>query len=126
MGRVILVDDDEIVAKLVQDAFIAAGHPVGWLDNGAAALDVIKRRPPDLVILDCNMPGLSGIQLLRLLREEPELHALPVMMLTGRQSESDERIVRYEGANDYMRKPFDAVRLVGRAEALMNGDARWD
>lgn len=120
-----MVDDDEIVAQLVQDAFMAAGHPVGWLDNGVTALDVIKRRPPDLVILDCNMPGLSGIQLLRLLREEPSLHALPILMLTGRQSESDERIVRYEGANDYMRKPFDAVRLVGRAEALMKGDVVW-
>lgn len=120
-----MVDDDEIVAQLVQDAFMAAGHPVGWLDNGATALDVIKRRPPDLVILDCNMPGLSGVQLLRFLREEPSLHSLPILMLTGRQSESDERIVRYEGANDYMRKPFDAVRLVGRAEALMKGDVVW-
>ncbi|NJC35172.1 DNA-binding response OmpR family regulator [Sphingomonas jejuensis] len=126
MGRIILVDDDEIVAGLVQDAFFAAGHAIGWLSDGQAALQVIKRRPPDLLILDCNMPGLSGIQLLRVIRETPGLHELPVLMLTARQSENDERIIRYEGANDYMSKPFDATRLVGRAESLMSGVTPWN
>ena len=126
MGRIILADDDELIAEVVSDAFIAAGHAVGWLKDGREALDVIKRRPPDLAILDCNMPEMSGIMVLRELRQSETLFDLPVMMLTGRQSESDEQILRYEGANDYLRKPFDPHVLVGRAEALMNGERKWD
>ena len=82
--------------------------------NGQSALDVIKRRAPDLAILDCNMPGLSGVQVLRELRKSPALFKLPVLMLTGRQSDADEDIVRFEGANDYLRKPFDP-RCAGRS-----------
>lgn len=124
MGSIILADDDELVATLVYDAFIAAGHAVGWLKDGRSALNIVKQRRPDLLILDCNMPEMSGILVLRELRKSPELFDLPVLMLTGRQSETDEEIVRYEGANDYLRKPFDPILLVGRAEALMKGGHR--
>ena len=72
------------------------------------------------------MPGMSGIEVLRELRTSQDLFGLPVLMLTGRQSEADEAIIRYEGANDYIRKPFDPIVLVGRAEALMNGERRWN
>jgi DNA-binding response OmpR family regulator len=126
MGRIILADDDEIVAELVSDALIAAGHAVGWLSDGRSALEVIRRRPPDLVILDCMMPEMSGIMVLREMRSSQALCEMPVLMLTGRQGDADERIARYEGANDYLSKPFDPVVLVGRAEALMRGERRWD
>lgn len=126
MARIILADDDEIIGDLVTDAFMAAGHAVGWLKDGRSALEAIRRRPPDLAILDCNMPDLSGINVLRELRKSQTLFRLPVMMLTARQSDQDKEIARFEGANDYMRKPFDPVVLVGRAEALMNGENRWD
>lgn len=68
MARIILADDDEIIADVVTDAFMAAGHAVGWLPNGRAALDAMKRRRPDLAILDCNMPEMSGLNLIRELR----------------------------------------------------------
>ena len=126
MGRIILADDDELIAELVIDAFMAAGHAVGWLQNGRSALELVKRRPPDLLILDCNMPEMSGIMVLREMRKSPALYNLPVLALTGRQGDNDEAILRYEGANDYMRKPFDPVALVGRGEALMKGEHRWD
>lgn len=125
MARIILADDDEIVAKIVSDTLIDAGHAVGWVKDGRQALEVIRRRPPDLVILDCNMPEMSGILVLREMRQSPELCDLPALMLTGRQSEQDESIIRYEGADDYMRKPFDPGTLVGRVEALLKGEHRW-
>lgn len=125
MGRIIFADDDEIVAQLVSDALIGAGHAVGWLNDGRSALEVIRRRPPDLVILDCNMPDMSGIMVLREMRKSPSLCDVPVLMLTARQSDSDEGIARYEGANDYLRKPFAPSVLVGRAEDLMRGEKRW-
>lgn len=126
MARIILADDDEIVADLVTEAFMAAGHAVGWLKDGRSALEVIRRRPPDLAILDCNMPELSGLNVLRELRQSATLFNLPVLMLTGRQSNQDKEIARFEGANDYLRKPFEPMVLVERAEALIRGEHRWD
>ena len=126
MGRIILADDDELVAGLVIEALMAAGHAVGWLQDGKSALEVIESRRPDLAILDCNMPGMTGMEVLRAVRASDTLFDLPVMMLTGRRSQADEQILRYDGANDYLRKPFDPVMLVGRAERLMDGRRKWD
>lgn len=119
MARIIMAEDDEIVAEIARDALMAAGHGIGILPDGAEALRVIRARKPDLVILDCNMPELSGLLILRQMRDSPELHAIPVLVLTGRSSRRDEEIAFFEGANDYMRKPFEPEELVFRVEELL-------
>lgn len=124
MARIIIADDDEIVATIVTDALFAAGHAVGWVKDGGSALTVIGRRAPDLLILDCNMPVKSGIVVLRELRRSTQHFGMPVLMLTGRGSDSDEEIARYEGANAYLTKPFDPVELVYLVEELVAGRRR--
>ena len=124
MARIIIADDDEIAATIVSDLLFGAGHAVGWVSDGERALEVIRRRAPDILILDCNMPNKSGIMVLRELRQSPEFYRLPVLMLTGRGSNSDEDIARYEGANDYLTKPFDPVELIDRVEELVAGRRR--
>lgn len=119
MARIIIADDDMLVGELARDALIAAGHGAGWVPNGVEALAVIKARRPDLVILDCNMPEMSGVVVLRELRKLMDFVDLPVLMLTGRRSERDEELARFAGANDYLRKPFDPDELVFRAEQLL-------
>jgi DNA-binding response OmpR family regulator len=119
MARIIIAEDDEIIGEIARDALIAAGHGAGLVANGADALKVIRSRRPDLVILDCNMPGLSGVLLVQELRKLPELADLPVMMLTGRRSKRDEELARFAGANDYMTKPFDPDELVFRVEEML-------
>jgi DNA-binding response OmpR family regulator len=121
MARIIIADDDELVGEMARDALIAAGHGAGWVTNGADALKVIKARRPDLVILDCNMPELSGVLLVQELRKSTEFANLPVMMLTGRRGDRDEELARFAGANDYMKKPFDPDELVFRVEELLAG-----
>ena len=121
MGRVILAEDDDIVADMVIDTMIEAGHAIGRLPDGQSALAAIRRRPPDLAILDCSMPGMSGIMVLRTIRRDLRLSELPVLMLTARSSNSDEEIARFEGANGYMTKPFDPADLAQQASDLMNG-----
>lgn len=123
MARIIMADDDEVVGEIVADALMAAGHAVGLLDNGAEALKVIRARRPDLVILDCNMPEMSGLLVLRQMRDSIELCNTPVLMLTGRQSDRDLEIAFYEGANDYMKKPFDPDELVFRVGQLLERSA---
>lgn len=119
MARIIIADDDEIMGEIARDALIAGGHGAGLVTDGAEALRVIKARKPDLLILDCNMPGLSGVLVLRELRNTPALCDLPVMMLTGRRSAQDVDLAMFAGANDYMKKPFDPDELLFRVDELL-------
>lgn len=120
MARIIIAEDDEIVGDIARDALIAAGHATAVLTSGQEALRVITARLPDLVILDCNMPDLNGLLVLREMRNSPALCDTPVLILTGRQSERDVELAMYQGANDYMKKPFDPNELVFRVEELLN------
>ena len=119
MARIIIADDDEIVGEIARDALIASGHAAGLVTDGAAALQVVKARRPDLLVLDCNMPGKSGVLVLRELRNIPALYDLPVMMLTGRRSAQDVELARFAGADDYMKKPFDPDEFVYRVDELL-------
>jgi DNA-binding response OmpR family regulator len=119
MAKIIMADDDEIVCEIVSDALRAHGHAVGFVGNGEDALRVISARQPDLVILDCNMPRLPGMLTLRAMRNSLELWDTPVLMLTGLTSEQDKTLAQYEGANEYMTKPFDPEELVFKVEHLL-------
>ena len=124
MGRIILAEDGEISGTIASTVLMNAGHAVGWLKDGKDALAALVRRPPDLAILDCNIPGMSGVMVLREMRRCTELCSVPVLMLTGRAGEADEQIARMSGANEYLTKPFDLVELVQTAEELMTGKRR--
>lgn len=124
MGRIILAEDEEISGTIASTVLMNAGHAVGWLKDGKDALAALVRRPPDLAILDCNIPGMSGVMVLREMRRCTELCSVPVLMLTGRAGEADEQIARMSGANEYLTKPFDLVELVQTAEELMTGKRR--
>ena len=119
MTRIILADDDPVIGQLVADALLRAGHAVGWVADGDAALKVMRARPPSLAILDCGMPGLSGVALVRAMRSDGRLCGVPVLMLTARQSDTDESLALAAGAQDYLRKPVDLDLLVGRVEVLL-------
>jgi len=119
MARIILADDDEIVSDIVKDALTSAGHIVGVLNNGADALRAIQLKRPDLVILDCNMPALNGLLVLREIRQALTTYDTPVLVLTGRQSRRDAELAFNQGADDYMKKPFDPEELVFRVEELL-------
>ena len=119
MARIILADDDPVIGQLVGNALIDAGHALGWVADGETALRVMLARPPHLAIIDCAMPGLSGVQLVRAMRGDGRLSQVPVLMLTARLSENDETLAYNAGAYDYLRKPVDLDLLVGRVEALL-------
>jgi DNA-binding response OmpR family regulator len=119
MARIIIADDDEIIGEIARDALMDSGHGVGLIADGAEALRLVKARTPDLLILDCNMPGLSGVLVLRELRNTPALCDLPVMMLTGRRSEQDVELAMFAGADAYVKKPFDPDELVFKVEELL-------
>ena len=119
MARIIVAEDDGIVSDIVREALTNAGHVVGVLDNGADALRAIQLKKPDLVILDCTMPELSGLIVLREMRTSSTVYDTPVLMLTGRQGARDVELAYNQGADDYMKKPFDPDELVFRVEELL-------
>ncbi|MFI8668173.1 response regulator transcription factor [Qipengyuania sp. NPDC077410] len=119
MPRIIVAEDDEIVAEIVRDTLIQAGHAVGVVQDGAAALDVIRAKRPDMVILDCSLPSMTGVQIVRQMRIDYDLWEIPALMLTARVSASDEDLAMYAGADEYMRKPFDPKKLLATVDVLL-------
>ncbi|UZK70802.1 response regulator transcription factor [Sphingomonas sp. S1-29] len=119
MARIIVAEDDEILGEIACDVLVAYGHAAGLVQDGAEALQIVKTRRPDLLVLDCNLPGMSGVTVLRELRNMPAFCDLPIMMLTGRRGAQDEELARFAGADDYMKKPFDPDEFVFRVEELL-------
>ena len=123
MALIIIADDDELIVEMVAEALRSRGHVVGTLDDGAHVVDIVTFKRPALVILDCAMPVVSGIEALRQIRSSTTCFDTPVLMLTGRRSDADQEIAVRAGADDYIRKPFLLAELVSRVESLLEGRA---
>ena len=119
MALILIADDDELVIDVVREALSDRGHIVGAVDDGLPVIGVVEFKRPALVILDCVMPELSGIEALRQIRASRTCSETPVLILTSRCGAADERIAWWAGASDYLRKPFDPDQLVARVEALL-------
>lgn len=119
MALIIIADDDPLVGDIVRYTLSEHGHIVGIVANGVDALRVVETERPDLVILDCSMPGLGGVDLLRQLRVSRTSFDIPILMLTARSSRDDEEIALRAGADDYLRKPFDPAELLAIVDHIM-------
>jgi DNA-binding response OmpR family regulator len=116
---ILVVDDDVDVAETVARTLQRAGYEVFVVHRGADALQMAHQRRPDLVVLDIRMPGLSGIEVCRMLRGSPGLARVPVLFLSAK-SEVADRLEGFEaGADDYITKPFDLRELELRVKALL-------
>jgi two-component system alkaline phosphatase synthesis response regulator PhoP len=118
-ARLLVVEDDPDIALLLAHSLGRAGFGVETLGSGATALASMRRKLPDLVLLDLMLPGMDGLEVCRALRGDPATAAVPIIMLTARAEESD-RIVGLElGADDYITKPFSPNEVVARVRALL-------
>lgn len=123
MALILLADDDDLVAEVVREALSARGHVVGVVENGADAVRVVEVKRPELVILDCSMPEMNGIEALIKIRRSTTSYDTPILMLTARRSEMDVEIAIRAGANEYLKKPFDADQLVAVVEDMLEKSA---
>lgn len=121
-SRIIIADDDRIVRRIVLAKLSGLGYEVREAEDGQEALDLLEGgEVPDLLITDSLMPRMNGLELVRSIRNSPDdgLSALPVIMLTSRQSERDVIEGLETGLDDYVTKPFSPDELVARVRTVL-------
>jgi phosphate regulon transcriptional regulator PhoB len=117
--KILVVEDEPDIRKLVQYNLTQERFNVLEAEDGEQALKLLQREKPNLVILDLMLPGLSGMELCKLLKQRNETAKLPILMLTAKAGEAD-RIVGLEmGADDYLAKPFSPREMVARVKAIL-------
>ena len=120
MPRVLVVDDEPKIVRLVRDYLEGAGFAVVTARDGPEALMRVRQERPDLVILDLGLPGLDGIDVTRRLRRDS---GVPIIMLTARDEETDKVVGLELGADDYVTKPFSPRELTARVRAVLRRQA---
>ena len=123
MAMIIIVDDDELIARLASDILVEASHACGWVTGVEQARALLKWRRPDMLLLDHDMPGVTGGEFLRELRGSAYHYDLPVIMFTRMNGIADEEAARYNGAQDYVRKPFRPEDLTYKVQRLLDARA---
>ncbi len=124
-GPCVVICDDERIARRVASAALRKEFPaIREADSGEAALDIIAREKPDLLVVDMIMPGMSGMEVIQTLRKNLETASLPIIMLTASTDEMLETDSLMAGADDYLQKPVAPGRLRARARALLSARQR--
>ncbi len=117
--RILIADDEADVLTLLESRLVANGFEVVKAVDGIAALECVRTNQPALAVLDVMMPGLTGLEVCRTLKADPNTARLPIILLTARHEEVD-RILGFEyGADDYVLKPFSPRELVLRIGVLL-------
>ena len=117
--RILVVEDDAAINMLLKYNLEAEGFAVDVVETGEEAEIAVSDTPPDLMVLDWMLPGLSGIELCRRLRAGRKTKGLPILMLTARGEEGDRIRGLTTGADDYVTKPFSPAELTARVKALL-------
>lgn len=117
----VLITDDSLVVRAVVRAHLETeGHHVVEAEDGLAALELCRKSAPDIILLDIEMPGLDGYQVLAELKGDPELTDVPVVFLTDRTNMEDVLAGLRGGAHDYLKKPFEPAELLARVASALH------
>nr|VFJ51399.1 MAG: two component transcriptional regulator, winged helix family [Candidatus Kentron sp. DK]VFJ63984.1 MAG: two component transcriptional regulator, winged helix family [Candidatus Kentron sp. DK] len=119
-STILVVEDDPEVREVVRFVLREADFTVSTAENALDAWEMIRKRPPDLILLDWMLPGISGIELVRQLRRQSNTRAIPVIILTAKGEEDDKLLGFESGADDYITKPFSSRELVARINAVLH------
>ena len=115
--RVLVVDDEPSIRRFLRASLRAQGYEVSEAENGQAALDLFRREPPDVLVLDLGLPDIDGFEIIKQLREGGS--AAPIIVLSSRTDEAGKVRALDAGADDYVTKPFGVEELLARLRAAM-------
>jgi two-component system chemotaxis response regulator CheY len=111
-ATILVVDDSPVIRLLLGDILSAAGYDVRLAEDGAQALDMMRRRRPDLVLTDLNMPRLDGFGLVAAIKGDPDLADLPIVVITSEETEAKRARGREQGVDGWIVKPFEPAELL--------------
>ena len=119
MARILIVEDNALNVKLFCDLLAAHGHEARPVIDGRFALDEARKFEPDLVITDIQLPHVTGLEIIRGIREDRKLKTVPIMAVTAYAAAADEERIRSAGAQAYVSKPISVVRFAETVEELL-------
>ena len=120
MAKILVVEDNALNIKLFCDLLTAHGHAAEAVTDSREALDAARTFKPDLVITDIQLPHISGLELIELLKADPDLAHVPIMAVTAYAASGDEERFRAAGAQAYVSKPISVVRFVESVSELLD------
>jgi len=126
LGQVLLVEDEQDVAELIRYNLTKEGYDVILSGNGNEALRLAREHRPDVLLLDIMVPQLNGWEVCRRIKKDPELAAIPVLIVSGRVEEGDKVLGFEVGADDYVTKPFSPRELIARIRAVLRRGRQAD
>ena len=119
LARILIVEDNALNIKLFCDLLAAHGHEPQAVTDSRQALEAAREFDPNLVITDIQLPHVSGLDLIRLLRSDARLGEVPIMAVTAYSAAGDEERIRAAGAQAYVSKPISVPRFVAEVDALL-------
>jgi two-component system cell cycle response regulator DivK len=119
VAKILVVEDNALNIKLFCDLLTAHGHDAQPVTDGREALAAARAFAPDLIITDIQLPHLSGIELMKLVRADADLADVPIMAVTAYAAQGDDERIRAAGAQSYVSKPISVARFVEAVEALL-------
>ena len=119
MAKILIVEDNALNVKLFCDLLAAHGHEPHPVSDGRFALDHARDFGPDLVITDIQLPHVTGLDLIRLIREDKKLKDVPIMAVTAYAAAADEERIRAAGAQAYVSKPISVAKFVAQVNELL-------
>ena len=121
--KILVVEDNELNLKLFCDLLRAHGYAVEPVRDGREAVETARGFAPDLIVMDIQMPHISGLELIEQLKADAELRATPIMAVTAYAAKGDEERIRDAGAEGYVSKPISVLRFVEAVRALLDAAA---
>ena len=123
MAKILIVEDNALNIKLFCDLLAAHGHEPEAVTDSRNALDAARAFDPDLVITDIQLPHVSGLDLIRLIRKDDDLSSVPIMAVTAYSARGDEERIRAAGAQAYVSKPISVVRFAETVDELLKSES---
>jgi len=119
--NILVVDDDPLVVKILKQPLERAGYDVNVASQGLEALQKVKEKRPDLIILDILMPLMDGFKVARFLKFDKRFKDIPIIVLTSRATEGERKMGEKVGANEYLYKPFRLPHVMDVVNRYLNG-----
>jgi two-component system phosphate regulon response regulator PhoB len=122
MAKILLAEDEEVLRMLVVDTLKDEGYEIDEACDGEEAIELIKQKNYDLILLDYMMPIYTGLEVIQHVRQIPEKKDVKIMMLSAKSQQTDQQRVLEAGADYFMAKPYSPLELVKQIEAILNGE----